>query len=1111
MSYTNPSYIKMKDFDQSKSRLSSKYSLYLYRELGVDKMPQPDGIPVIFIPGNAGSYRQVRALAAGAAEMFRDEYQSNLLVQNLDFFTADFNEDLAAFHGQSLLDQAEYINDAISYILSLYKRNTKAGLPIQHYYPHPESVMIIGHSMGGFVARTMVTLPNYKLDSISTIITLATPHTVPPLSFDSDLVSVYDNVNRYWKNSFANVIKNQNPLASLSIISLAGGNLDYMIPSEYSVISPVIPATNGLTVFTTTIPNVWRSIDHQSIIWCDELRKVLIRTLFEVVDIRANSKLKPVTKRMKIFGKYLLPGIENIFHTNSNEPVSSYSSNSSNKEDVPEFKSSSTDSSANDELLLSSQEPPDTILIIDDLSKTIVPPSDTLRLSRLGATNKRGHSYLLPIPENGSKVLSILTDQKVLDPLSNSVVDPQNINLAHLTISSLDGMVKDNTARGLYLFACTLPENYMATGTYLSMMDVSSENYESQIRTSLICKSLAQESVQIPSSKLTVLDENLDHDAAESQNQKSISFSYLQYETRNLKPYKFIIITDTNPQGLEGFITAEISGKSDISISLKTTIWDLFWLGIKIDLRNRQSIMMNISLNVPLCSLFSFKLKQSGEKYNTKDEAIPLTGKLAKSIGTIHEPLFLPMIRQYTMNGHESKFHLNMHNSRNQHVFFHNVAPYTPFQEGESQNLLGLQIWSDNIGGINADNFQELTFELDWLSTMGRWLMHYRTALGIFPFPIVTFIILIQFVYYNSTGIFISFNDGVSIFLRKLLVWVLGIASILTWAINTSIARSIFYFIEPSLYSNMGEETSLYSSKFGTINRKEFFLGIDEPALWFMGPLFVVVAVGIVIFLDYGVTIIINLVARLMMTLSKLTDNFDGEGFSCDDGTRIRQGDREQYFNPSKLTTVRRLTTVGVLLISVITFIPYQFAFVVACTVQVIAVIKEQFRLLKPEYGKMEAGLSVLACGKSSTKSRNFYNYSFSILMIMLCIVPINVPVLMVWVHDLTVRWKTPFTSHHNLLSVLPIMFLVERTTRRRMIPQMWKLSQVQFTVCMLLYMSSYAFIFGMMHAYWLHHLVNFFSAWLLFIYWGAGKRPTRDSDVSENILLHDKILEAAE
>jgi len=120
---------------------------------------QVKGVPVLFIPGNAGSYKQVRPIAAEGATYFHDVLRHdpaaiNAGARNLDFFTVDFNEDITAFHGQTMLDQAEYLNEAIAYILSLYHDPRRSERDPD--LPDPTSVIILGHSMGGIVARTML-------------------------------------------------------------------------------------------------------------------------------------------------------------------------------------------------------------------------------------------------------------------------------------------------------------------------------------------------------------------------------------------------------------------------------------------------------------------------------------------------------------------------------------------------------------------------------------------------------------------------------------------------------------------------------------------------------------------------------------------------------------------------------------------------------------------------------------------------------------------------------------------------------------------------------------------------------------------------------------------
>lgn len=274
---------------------------------------QVKGIPVLFIPGNAGSFRQVRPYAAEAAVHFQEVLQHDPeAIRNgkrtLDFFTVDFNEDITAFHGQTLLDQAEYLNEAIAYILSLY-HNPHRSLRSSDL-PDPTSVILFGHSMGGVVARTMLTLPNYQTNSVNTIITLAAPHARAPVSFDAEIVDTYRKINDFWRGAYTQKWANNNPLWHVTLISIAGGGLDTIVPSDYSTIASIVPPTHGFTVFSSSIPNVWTGMDHLAIMWCDQLRKSVVRALYDVTDAGRPSQTRRRLDRMTAFKRWFLTGLE---------------------------------------------------------------------------------------------------------------------------------------------------------------------------------------------------------------------------------------------------------------------------------------------------------------------------------------------------------------------------------------------------------------------------------------------------------------------------------------------------------------------------------------------------------------------------------------------------------------------------------------------------------------------------------------------------------------------------------------------------------------------------------------------------------------------------------
>lgn len=98
--------------------------------------------------------------------------------------------------------------------------------------------------------------------------------------------------------------------------------------------------------------------------------------------------------------------------------------------------------------------------------------------------------------------------------------------------------------------------------------------------------------------------------------------------------------------------------------------------------------------------------------------------------------------------------------------------------------------------------------------------------------------------------------------------------------------------------------------------------------------------------------------------------------------------------------------------------------------------------------------------------------------MLMLWITPINIPVLVVWIRNLALHWLTPFSSHHNILSIMPFVFLVETLSTGKMVPRITSRVR-QCTRILFFGLSLYAAVYGVTYAYLLHHIVNIICAWL--------------------------------
>ncbi|GJJ71191.1 GPI inositol-deacylase [Entomortierella parvispora] len=341
MTYMQPTYYRLLAFDANQTQYAAKYGLMFYRDehdphprlaqsnlrhigerdWAIEKEAKwhPTGVPVLFIPGNAGSARQVRSIAKEASTYYhetvpREQGTRDQGSRPLDFFTVDLNEEFSAFHGHLLLDQAQYINQAIAFILSLYPESGQDG------FPRPTSVVLVGHSMGGIVARTIFLQNNYQQGSVNTIVTVATPHMAAPISLDSQVTTIYARIEDFWRASYQRT--DRGLLKDVSLVSIMGGNLDITVNSDSGNIQHIVPPSNGFSVFTSSIPHAWVGCDHLSILWCNQVAKAIGKAMVEIIDARLAGQVKQLDHRMSVFHKVLITGSKILRGAQADRPLS---------------------------------------------------------------------------------------------------------------------------------------------------------------------------------------------------------------------------------------------------------------------------------------------------------------------------------------------------------------------------------------------------------------------------------------------------------------------------------------------------------------------------------------------------------------------------------------------------------------------------------------------------------------------------------------------------------------------------------------------------------------------------------------------------------------------
>jgi glycosylphosphatidylinositol deacylase len=111
----------------------------------------------------------------------------------------------------------------------------------------PKKLVLIGHSIGGKIAQSLLTLETTR-SQINTVIVLASPMDKPVLALDSEMYYYYQNVNNFWmenrhhivipSNRTNNCIKkdeefegNSKKLDEKLLITVGGGSRDLMVSS----------------------------------------------------------------------------------------------------------------------------------------------------------------------------------------------------------------------------------------------------------------------------------------------------------------------------------------------------------------------------------------------------------------------------------------------------------------------------------------------------------------------------------------------------------------------------------------------------------------------------------------------------------------------------------------------------------------------------------------------------------------------------------------------------------------------------------------------------------------------------------------------------------------
>ena len=329
MTYMRPGYLPV----PLPSTLANDrgYALFLYRE-GMSRVssgdarrevgrlgkPRPDGTratPAIFLPGNGGSFKQVRSVGSeshrisgerargrDATRRKNDDSNANANVSNepipyLDWFAVSFGEELSAFHGALLEDQIAFAARAIEHVASLYavqRRTAHGHLPTGESHTGrissvPTHVAILGHSMGGLVARGALLDARFRVEKKSapplafSLVTLASPHAYSPATTTKGAARTHARMNEAWRVGHA-AARGDASLRHVALASVAGGDRDRQVLASHASVVGVVDARFGFEVDAGDVPTARGvSADHQCVVWCNQVIKAVANALIDAV------------------------------------------------------------------------------------------------------------------------------------------------------------------------------------------------------------------------------------------------------------------------------------------------------------------------------------------------------------------------------------------------------------------------------------------------------------------------------------------------------------------------------------------------------------------------------------------------------------------------------------------------------------------------------------------------------------------------------------------------------------------------------------------------------------------------------------------------------------
>ncbi|GME93056.1 unnamed protein product [Ambrosiozyma monospora] len=319
-------------------------------------------------------------------------------------------------------------------------------------------------------------------------------------------------------------------------------------------------------------------------------------------------------------------------------------------------------------------------------------------------------------------------------------------------------------------------------------------------------------------------------------------FYALQLGSEILSKFDTVVIAESSDDvSGNDFILSDLELEQSSSLVLgEPSLWKLFTRGYYITLPGHRPVIVDIQVPSAWSSLLAYKFDIRYEHSKTSR--------------------FSPIIHQLARD--EVKWHINIEKHNDVTALIQGVSPFCPFVR-DNDPYIHLKLFSDS---LSSDQIMDIYMTVDWFKSLKMLVLKYRLSVIGFPTFVTVLVMYLQFRSYIKTGLFPTFGESLAMFCD---IKVIGPISVILAFLSSFASHSLFQKLltraDPVPMANLDLMQDVESSE---VHVNMYFMGLEEGALWFYGPLVMIASLSLVSAFYFIVSQLVNFFSFLVIRLA---------------------------------------------------------------------------------------------------------------------------------------------------------------------------------------------------------------------------------------------------